>query len=58
MRALITLENLQHFKQLFQDDISHLINDAVNNAVTGGSINLVTVQSIYPVGSIYISKLN
>lgn len=55
---IITLEILNYFKQKFKDEIIQLINDSISNSITGGVINITDVQSLYPIGSIYISANN
>ena len=55
MIKYITLENLQHYNALIKENLQQMINDSINNVINGGAISLVDVQSLYPVGSIYIS---
>lgn len=57
-QKIISIENLKYFNDIIQQQIQVMINNTINDAISGGSINLVTVESIYPVGSIYISTNN
>lgn len=57
-QKIISIENLKYFNDIIQQQIQVMINNTINDVISGGSINLVTVESIYPVGSIYISANN
>ena len=55
MNDIITLENLNKFNTLLHNRIEQMINDAISNAMSGGSIVLTDVQSLYPIGALYMS---
>ena len=55
MRKIIDVETLQYFNQKIQENISVMINDAISAAISGGAIALTDVQSLYPIGALYMS---
>ena len=55
MNRIITLENLQQFNTRLEEKVQLMINQSISNAINGGVVNLIDVQSLYPIGSIYIS---
>ena len=55
MTGIITIETLNRFNELLHNNVEQMINDAISNAISGGAIALTDVQSLYPIGALYMS---